>query len=562
MSGFLAVRSANGPVNERAVATMLRAGGHRGIARTWSEDGIALAAFDGRQGSGLAVAEDFVVACDARIDNRDGNAAEVLLRARRIHELPKLIGDFAGAVWDRSTKQLHVFRDPTGCRGALLGRSTTGDIAASSLPMLLADPGLDKEIDGEWVRRYLSGEGGFERVTGYRNIERLEPGSLATPGWKQTRYFEWSFAPVRERDDAAYAERLAELLTEATRARIAGATKIGVSLSGGMDSTSVAAFARQARPDADLTALCVPFTDAAGDERALQEQVARHLGMTLRWAPLLNGPFGVTPQDTIEMLGTPPVAPNQFFIDAVADAGRDEGIEVALDGIDGDGLLGGNWYYLADLFATLRWRSFSEELTHAARRHRVGRARIFKAAVASPIKRSPGRIGRIFASEERQSMSPGVLPIVLETIEEQWARRGIEVAHPFLDRRVVEFCLGLPRKQKIRNGLAKIVLRNATRKALPASVTERAEKAELGSTLLSSLNREIFHTVETGLLLEASNPSPWVPSEDVMALAERFRRGSDSVQAYRLAFVGYWRDQLQGTDNRQAGVSSSGDGSR
>jgi len=540
MSGFLAIRSERGPVDQDVVDAIVGASAHRGAPERWSEDGITLVAF----GSGIARSEHAMAVVDARIDDRKGDPAEILLHAWERNDFKSIIGDFAGAIWDRRRKELHVFRDPCAGRGALLGRTPAHVIAGSSIPMLLADPTISREIDGEWVKTYFAGEGGFARATGYQAIERLEPGSIATPGWRQKKYYEFSFKKTKERDDAAYGAHLRELLIESTKARTEGARRIGVSLSGGMDSTSIAACLREAAPEKERIALSVPFTDPPADERELQALVADHLGMKMHWAPLGESPFGESPEATLKAIGTPPIAPNQFFIDAVVQAGAQERIDVALDGIDGDGLLGGNWSYLSDLFVAGRWMKGSTELKAAARRHGVGRKAMMRAAVLGPLKRDPRHAGRLFAAEEKASLSPGVLPAVVETIDEQWARRGIQVAHPFLDRRVVEFCLGLPREQKIRLGLTKVSLRNGMNSLLPAKVTERAEKAELGFSLLSSLSNQTFPLVVQGLRQAASNPSPWVEPRFVAELTDRFHKGSDEVAAFRVAYVAFWRDWL------------------
>jgi len=543
MSGFFAIRSERGPVDPHVVDAVVRASAHRGAPAMWTDDCVALVAF----GGGLHVAENEVVVADARVDNLEGNTAEILLDAWRRDRLRSVIGDFAGVVWDRRRKELHVFRDPCAGRAALLGESAAHVSAGSSIPMLLANPAIGREIDGAWVRAYLAGEAGFARATGYAAIQRCEPGSVATARggrWRQRTYFEFSFARTREPDDAAYGARLRELLVEATRVRVAGARRVGVSLSGGLDSTSVAACLREAAPQTERVALSVPFTDPAADERELQKQVADHLGMTLRWAPLGESPFGDSPVATLQAIGTPPIAPNQFFVDAVVEAGAQERVDVALDGIDGDGLLGGNWFFLADLFATGRAFAFAKELKAAARRHGASRKQMLRAAVFEPLRRDPMRAGRLFATEEKQSMSAGVLPAVVETIDEQWARRGIRAAHPFLDRRVVEFCLGLPREQKVRLGLTKVALRNGANALLPAKVTARAEKAELGSSLLSAIGGQSFHMVETGLDLALSNPFPWVEPERVAQLAEQFRRDREGIGAFRVAYVAFWRDWL------------------
>ncbi|HVL33993.1 MAG TPA: asparagine synthase-related protein, partial [Actinomycetota bacterium] len=485
------------------------------------------------------------------------------------------IGDFAFAVWDRKTNLLSVARDATAQKPALLGRARDRVTAGSSMRMLLADPELPREIDDDWVAAYLTGTPGFARATGYRAIERLEPGHSADAAWRQTPWWSWSFRRVVEPDDEAYAARLRALLVEATRCRIDGATLPAISLSGGMDSTSVAAAMRLAHPDKEIVAVAVPFDDPRADEQALQQAMAERIGARLRWAPLTSvNPFGSSVEETLRRFGTPPVAPNHFFIDAVATAAESEGADVALDGIDGDGALAGNWNFLSDLLVRGDFRSFRSELRETARQHHVPRGHVMKHYVLAPLipawlKRAVGRNvktpdfidedfarrtglarrlntapwapGRLFPKNERLSVDPGVAPAVLELIDELWALRGIEVAHPFGDRRLVQFCLGLPREQKVRGGMTKIVLRNAVRDVVPSEVVDRAAKAEMGSAFVKGLLTEGKSVVQEGLSSLRANPSPWTNPTGAGRLAERYGEGHDAFDALRVAFVAEWR---------------------
>lgn len=544
MSGFLAVRS-DGPLDKAVLDAIARASAHRGAPRAWTDDGIALVAFGDAT---LAVAEDLVIV----LDGADAQALQSAWRRRKERALDHLDGDFAGAIWDRRTKELTIARDPSAGRHALLAnaRAAKRMLGGSSIPMLLADPGVEREIDDAWVAAYLAGAPGFATASGYHAIERLQPGHLARATgpkdtWTQRRWFEWNPPRVREKTDQAYAERLNELLHNAVRQRIRGAQRIGISLSGGLDSTSIAATVRVVAPGVELKALAVPFDEPRADERALQRLVAERVSAELIWAPLGDAnPFGDGPFDMLERFGTPPVAPNQFFVDRVVEAGARANIDLALDGIDGDAAVGGNWTYLSDLLVRGRLGTLRREANAIRERHHVGRKALLKNYVLDPLRREPYKLGRMFHANEMLGVSPGVAPAVLETIDEAWQRKGIRTAHPFMDRRVMEFCLGLPREQKVRNGMTKVILRNAMQLPLPPEVTERAAKAELASSFFSGLYGTGRPLVEQGLGWAAANPSSWTRPDGVVALIEAFRAGGDGFDAYRVASIEYWRHWL------------------
>lgn len=596
MSGFVAIH-AHHAIPRTLTDAMLARGAHRGTARRFDDDGITLVAFDGRgDTSGLSVGDDLVVAFDGRLANRAAldpmigvpcatDAIRLTFAWRRwgSKALTKLDGDFAGAVWDRHRKALTIFRDPTAGRHALIARAPGRVAAASSMTILLADEQIDRTADEDWVLAYLTGTPGFATATGYKGITRMQPGHLATAQnttWRQSAWHSWRIETIKERDDNAYAERFAALLTKAVETRTEGAHRIGVSLSGGLDSTSIAATLRAARPDADLVALAVPFTDPRADERGLQALVARHLGAELHWAPLDgHDPFCGDPIETLERLGAPPIAPNHFFVERVATAGHDAGVEVALDGIDGDGVVGGNWTYLSDLLVTGRWRSLKRETRAMAEVHHVDPKAIRRAYMIDPLIpggvrraiararkrpiapaflaprlhkaaqrarfRKPTRPGASFTANERLLLNPGVAPAVLEAIDEAWIAKGIEPAHPFTDRALIAFCLGLPREQKVRAGMTKIVLRNAMRGLLPPEVTERAAKAEMAGSFFAGLSGSVGGPLSKGLALAPSNLSPWVHQHAIEAMSA----DGGSVEAFRTAFLAIWRAWADGSMN-------------
>jgi len=583
MGGFLAIHPSDGSVPDDVVEQLCEAMAYRGAPQRWQDErGVLLVAFGD---ASLAVTDDLAVVADARLDQvpaetAGASSAEQILNAwRRWGEaaLDRLIGDFAATVLDRRDGRTWFIRDAMGGRPALIGRARGRVVAGSSIAGLLADPGLDQTIDEAWVADYLANVPAFATRTGYRSIARLEPGTLARcddgRDVRVRRWFTWRPRAVRARDPREYGEGFRELFTTAVADRIRGASRLGVMLSGGLDSSSVAVTARSIDPALEMVALSMPF-DGKGDERALQQLVAERVGARLRWASLEGrNPFGTSAADTIQMLGTPPVPPNVFHAFAVADAGAAEGVDVALDGIDGDGIIGGNWLYLADLAITGRWRRWAREArairdVHGASRRMLltrytleplvpwrvralrGRSEQLIPASLAPgfadkhnvrnrMLSEPWRPGRAFRSQELVAASTRILPLVAEVTNEIWMRRGITVAHPFLDQRLVAFCLGLPRRQKTANGVTKIALRQAVGSLLPSEVAERTDKAELAEPFFTGLWGSGWQELAEGLTGATSNPSAWFQRERIEGLRHSLGR-SDLYEAFRTAFVVHW----------------------
>ena len=97
-----------------------------------------------------------------------------------------------------------------------------------------------------------------------------------------------------------------------------------------------------------------------------------------------------------------------------------------------------------------------------------------------------------------QSITEGVLSVNLEAVDRCAAAFGLEVRHPFLDRRLAEFCLALPADQKFRSGFGRMIMRQGLSHVLPQAVQWRGDKANMTANFISGLlniNRPLFEQV-------------------------------------------------------------------
>ncbi len=85
------------------------------------------------------------------------------------------------------------------------------------------------------------------------------------------------------------------------------------------------------------------------------------------------------------------------------------------------------------------------------------------------------------------SLNQGILAYTLEQIDQYAARFSIEARHPFMDKRLIEFCLALPAEQKLAGGFGRIVMRRALTGILPEKVQWRGGKADLGPNFIDGL---------------------------------------------------------------------------
>jgi asparagine synthase (glutamine-hydrolysing) len=193
----------------------------------------------------------------------------------------KLNGMFAFALWDKQRKRLFIARDRFGEKPLYYGIFGGKLIFASELKSLLAHPSVEARLNLQALHSYLAFDYVPAPLSIYENIYKLPAAhSLKLEDGEVTieRYWHLSFEkrePRPSMEEAA--QELRDLLADATRMRLVSDVPLGVLLSGGVDSSSVAAFAQQfsSKP---IKTFSIGFDEASFDESDYARKVAMHLG--------------------------------------------------------------------------------------------------------------------------------------------------------------------------------------------------------------------------------------------------------------------------------------------
>jgi asparagine synthase (glutamine-hydrolysing) len=194
--------------------------------------------------------------------------------------LEHINGMFAFALWDKRKKKLLVARDRFGEKPLYYGVFDGKLIFASEPKVLLEHPSVNAEINIDALRQYLS----FDYVPAphsiYKNIYKLPAAHFLTVAGgeiKTRRYWNLSFhknaaAPSVEQA----AKELREIISDAVRMRLVADVPLGILLSGGVDSSTVAAFAAQHASE-KIKTFSIGFEEDSFDESKFARQVAAHL---------------------------------------------------------------------------------------------------------------------------------------------------------------------------------------------------------------------------------------------------------------------------------------------
>lgn len=275
---------------------------------------------------------------------RSNSDTEILLELYRRYGstmLERLRGMFALALWDADKNGMLLARDPFGIKPLYISDDGSTLRAASQVKALLAGGGIDTRPDP-------AGHAGFflwghvpEPFTLCRGIRALPAGGWLwcdRNGIRQGLHFDLRAEMTASPPPAI---PLAEALADSVRAHLVADVPVGVFLSGGLDSTTLAAQAAalSSRPPQTLTLGFAEFAGTANDEVPLAETVARLYGTDHHTESVTAAQFAAARDSIVSHMDQPTLdGVNTWF---VARAARARGWKVALSGLGGDELLGG-----------------------------------------------------------------------------------------------------------------------------------------------------------------------------------------------------------------------------
>ncbi|MDH3377251.1 MAG: asparagine synthase-related protein [Gammaproteobacteria bacterium] len=487
---------------------------------------------------------DIALVADLRLDSRDDLIAS-LIREDQLQKprptdcdilvaayrrwgpdcVTHLLGDFAFAIWDVPKRRVFIARDSLGARGISYSCDQNRFVFASDLTSILSLPFCSPELDEDKITDALMDIETDPGHTYFKNIRHCKPGHyilVDSFGVRENKYWEPGFDKrIEYSSDDEYAEHFLELVGAATHDRMRSIGPVGVSLSGGCDSTLVAAVgAKQscAISGPGLKTFSNVFdTLKSCDERRFIQSAIDHCGLDATFIPSdtlwtfhdLAGqalPRDGLCWDCYALLPT-----------AIARAASDSGCRVLLDGHFGDALFTSGRFVLADLVAEGRFRAFASiirnhgrhidtwdiannllrPLLPASLKRIYRRVRPATVAAANPALhadrlrgRRPGiRTPSLFG----QRVSPGRIQRYRDLTASWWTERHSTLesmlrlpmrrCSPYFDRRIVEFIMALPTEQLGRPGRNRWIQRNAMRKVLPAAVAERSSKTSFEELL-------------------------------------------------------------------------------
>jgi asparagine synthase (glutamine-hydrolysing) len=443
--------------------------------------------------------------------------------------LHRLNGQWAFALWDRKMQRLLLARDRLGVRPLFYTTTAGRFLFASEVKSLLCHPAVSRCIYPEGLDQIFTYWCTLGSQTLFQGISELPPGCWLTFQEGQAtvhRYWSPYFAMTDGQSREELSEQLLQLLTDAVRVRLRSEVPVGCYLSGGLDSTMVAALMRKCT-DAPLRTFSIGFDDVNYDETPYQLEAARHLGVDHFSMRCTRADIGRIFPDVIWHTEKPVLrtAPAPLFL--LSRLVRDGGYKVVLSGEGCDEFLGGY-----DIFKESKIRRFCAANPGSTwRPHLLGRLYPYVPEIQSQptaflsrfFHAEPGELqDPFFSHKPRWKLTAGIKSIFLTrevsagssgnpTVAPQlpkdysnwnWLAKaqylettillpgyilssqgdrvamahGVEERFPFLDHRVVEFAEKLSPTLKMHVLNEKYLLKWASKGMIPPRISRRPKQ--------------------------------------------------------------------------------------
>ncbi|WP_274649404.1 asparagine synthetase B family protein [Paenibacillus humicola] len=456
--------------------------------------------------------------------------SELILLAYRkwLIDAPQyLIGDYAFVVWDRKRRLLFGARDPIGNRTLYYHQNGSRFSFATTIEPLLTLNDRHVSINETWLAEFLALPAEYESAdpfsTAYNGIGQLPPAysfTLMNGFWSTLQYEKLRPAQIPQfKTNESYEEAFREVFAQAVRSRLRTHKAVGAALSGGLHSGSVAGLSAkelQKEHKPLHTFSYVPPGDAAhrtvsdpvNDERSLIKQMVRHIGGTSDHNLYFpeNSPLSDM-DEWLDILEMPyKFVDNSFWTKDIHKQAAEWDIGILLTGFGGKQSVswGSPVDYYAYLLKRFRWMRLYRELGPYSRSTKLGRTRLLSMIGRSAFSRRTGNAayagepilihpdfarsmhvrellrhfdadiggGTAFTLEGRarllESMTFSSMQGTRRT--KLSLRYGVMERDPFLDVRLIRFCLALPLEQFVQHGMNGALLRRAMKGDLPDTV--------------------------------------------------------------------------------------------
>lgn len=435
--------------------------------------------------------------------------------------LNKFNGMWAFAIWDKNKKTLFCSRDRFGVKPFYYFIDQNRFIFASEIKAIFENRDVPKMPNENAISRYLIKGYGYVDTsdeTFFSGIKQLKASHYLTISKEKFEYKRYWGIDFRNKDHNPNADRLKEkflfLLNDSVRLRLRSDVPLGISLSGGLDSSTLAVTMSRLL-DRQIESFSACFDMPEYDERDYINEIL----IDRKIIPNFVYPEAKSLFNEFEHIiwhqDEPYSGASVFAQWKVMERAKEKGVKVLLTGQGGDETMAGYYkyypYYLTDLFTAFRWPRLLKEFAALSYPNGFSKKdvllsilkiigsrycpRAIKDNLHAKFVPRPSFLSQDFSrassnfdneyqysfdsftdNELYNSVIVSPLPSLLHIDDRNSMAHSVESRAPFLDYRLVEFLFSLPYDMKISDGYTKYILRESMKGSLPEKIRKRRDK--------------------------------------------------------------------------------------
>jgi asparagine synthase (glutamine-hydrolysing) len=434
-----------------------------------------------------------------------------------------LRGMFAFAIWDRNKRELFIARDRLGVKPLYYVHSDDGSIYfASEIKALLEARAVTPELNFAAFSDYLANHATSGEETLFMNVKRLMPGHTLT--WRDgkvtiKKYWDVSFVKTAryKRSDQDYIAEWGELFRKSVQLRLMADVPLGMFLSGGIDSSAIAAV-MSTLVDEPIKTFSVAFAEREANELEYARLVARAFRTDHHEVVISPDQFFEALPELIWHEDEPLAHPSSVALYFVSELASQH-VKVVLTGEGSDELMAGYARYHKTILNLALGKRYNRMVPSSVRelvRERIAgmsgsklqRTFLHRSADLESIyfdnfavfprsdqeqlltRETIDRVGgidpyfgvrRVLADTDAKSLLDRLLYADIKTYlhellmkqDQMSMAASVESRVPFLDHKLVEFTSSLPEKLKLHRATTKYVLRQSMKGVLPEQILTR-----------------------------------------------------------------------------------------
>jgi asparagine synthase (glutamine-hydrolysing) len=485
--------------------------------------------------------------------------------------VPKLRGMFAFVIWDSETDTVFGARDPFGIKPLFTARLADGGLAFASekkaLLELLGGSKAAGDVDPASLQHYLTLQYVPEPATMHRGIRRIESGTsftVADGELQTTRYFHPTFPirPVAKKEEQALYDRIADVLDDSVRMHMRADVTVGSFLSGGIDSTAIAALAKRYNPK--LLTFTTGFEREGFSEIDVAAESAAAIGVEHITKVVTPDEFAESIPLVVWYLDDPVADPALVPLYFIAREARKH-VKVVLSGEGADELFGGYTIYREPLSLAafeklpggirralgalstklpdgMRGKDLLRRGAIPLEQRYYGNARLFRDDELGFLRTRDPDLSHVTVTRElyERTRAAGYDDVtamqyvdlftwlrgdILVKADKMTMANSLELRVPFLDPEVFKVASTLPVDQRVTKETTKYALRRALEQIVPAHVLNRRK---LGFPVPTRYwLAEPLHDWARQIIVE-SGTEEWLDKQQVLAMLAAHRANQRS----------------------------------